>query len=864
MRVLWAKAPFVLRHHPAILAAVVLLAALVALAASSPPVVQAGVASESLKSQLRYYSPLATGLDVTVPTGSTAGDASRRAAAARFARSIPYLGQPVVSSSFYALVAGVAGNGLTVRPLARSGAIAHVHHLTKADGDGVWISSATASALRLRPGGTLRLTEFTGEIKPPVVGLRIAGIYRELDADQGNPYWQNWVQDIRATNPDSPPPPAFVLMDDATFERIARVLTPDTENRFEFPVEPSGITLVGAKKLLRTFGTLGAELRHGKQGVPLGCGSTACTTTSLLSSALLISEHDVAGVSPTVTLLSACSLVISLGLCVAAGVFLVRRRRDEAWALFARGEPGSSFALRAGLESVLPAVTGAAAGLGLALLTLSSLAPGGTIGESTVSSATIRAAIGAAAAIVAVALGAAAAYPRRERLRRSTTRPVPWELVPLAAAAALLAVVLAGGGLAHDATGASYPRLEVFLLPVLAVAAISGLTARIARRTLRSRRTPRRTWLLLSIRRLGAARGLLVAVVVGTAAAAGTFAYASTLSASLSRSTADKAYVANGSDVQAYVDPHFKVYTRFPFPVALVEVDELDVTLPSGQPVDLVAGNPMALARTLHGWRTDPGPLLAKLLHVPPGTLAAIATPGAPQITSIVDQGVHIPVHIVGHTIVPGVTAGRPGLLVARAALARFAQHDHFLEPALSADGLLWARGNPKTIEAALIPSDLEPAYLTTPQHIYDDPSVAATERSYRYVRLIGAAAAVLSLVALLLYLQARQQAQLIATALTRRMGLTRAGDVFAVALEAAAIVAFAAVVGVVVATATARPIVDHVDGLADYPPPASYVVPWSVLALAVVAGVAVAALLGATAVAIASRSDAAKELRVA
>lgn len=870
MRVLWAKAPFVLRHHPAVLAAVVLLSALVALAASSPPLVRAGVASESLKSQLRYFSPLAAGFDVTVREGSTANDRSRRAAAARFARTVPYLGQPVVASSFYAQVAGVSdGNGLTVRPLARTGAIAHVHHDTKADGPGVWISNSTATALQLRPGDTLPLTAFTGSAPPPVVRLRIAGIYRELDADQGNPYWQNWVQDIRALSPDAPPPAQFVLMSEPTFERIARVLTPSTQNRFEFPVQSSRITLVGAKKLAQTFTALDSELRFGKAGIPLGChGSrhleSACTTNSLLSSALLISNRDVAGVSPTISLLSDSSLLISLGLCVAAGVFLVRRRRDEAWTLFARGESATSFATRSGVETLLPALAGAAIGLGVALVALSSLAPGGTIGGSTVSSGLFRAAVGGALAIACVAFGVGVAYPRSERPARRHRRLPPWELAPLAAAVALLVVVLTGSGLAHDATGASYPRLEIFLLPVLAVAAVAGLAARAARRSLRARREPKRAWLLLPLRRLGAARGLLVAVVVGTAAAAGSFAYASTLSASLSRSVAEKAYVANGSDVQAFVDPHFKLYTHFAFPLALVEVDELDVTLPSGQPVDLVAGNPTALARTLHGWQTDPRPLLVRLAHAPSGTLAVIATPGAPHFTSIVEQGAHIPVDVVGHAIVPGVSGGRPGVLVSRAALARFARRDNFLEPAPSAAGLLWARGDVRTIEAAIVPSDLEPAYLTTPAHIYDDPSVAATERSYRYVRLIGAAAAVLSLVALLLYLQARQQAQLIATALTRRMGLTRTQDLLAVALEAAAIVAFAAVVGAVVAVATARPIVHHVDGLAAYAPSAAYVVPWTLLVVAVAVGIAAAALLGAAAVAIAGRSDAAEELRVA
>jgi hypothetical protein len=279
------------------------------------------------------------------------------------------------------------------------------------------------------------------------------------------------------------------------------------------------------------------------------------------------------------------------------------------------------------------------------------------------------------------------------------------------------------------------------------------------------------------------------------------------------------------------------------------------VTLPSGQPIDVIAGNGPALSRTLRGWQTDPRPLLAKL-H---GN-AAIGSPGFPSTDAIIAQGVRIPINVVGRTVVPGASAGRPALLVPRTLL----QRAPVIEPAPGAIGLVWARGPSRRVEQELLASDLRPSYLTTPGHILSDPSVAAAERSYRYVKVIAVAAAILSLLALVLYLQARQSGQLIATALTRRMGLARSEDMLALALEAMAIVLCAAVVGCAVAAATARPIVHRLDSLALYAPGPAFVVPWTVLAAGTAVGVLISALLGALAVAVAERSNVAEALRVA
>jgi hypothetical protein len=852
------------------LAAVVLSIALAALAAAAVPLVRAGVESESLNAQLRSMSPLAAGLEIRVQEVRAGGDAARRGAAVRFGRSVRFLGTPVLSSltTGEIQVAGSAAPGFVVVPLARTGAIAHVKHVRGPAGRGVWIADAMAEVTHLRPGGTLRLTIQGFISRQQVVSLPIAGVYHTLEADRDNPYWANWQQDIRNPDPDSPPPPPFVLMDEASLQRVAAALSPVVENRFEFPVDPHRLSFADAERLRNHFRALHAQLLAGA-GTPLGCRPRACSTSSSLSAALAIAATDVASVTPTVSLLSAIGLLIAFGLCVAAGLFLVRRREDEAHVLFARGEAATIFAARTGVEALLPTLAGLGAGLGIAVLALRTLAPVGTVTAKTVGSGAARAAVAAAVGLLCVAAGAGAAFPRRTRAheQRRHLRRIPWEAVPLVVACVLLGLVVSGHGVARGSTGTSHPRLAVFLVPVFAVAGVSGVAVRLLRRSIARRGGGAPPEVFLALRRIAATRGLFVAVIVAAATSFGTFAYAATLASSLDRSVSVKAFVANGSDVQGLVDPLVKVIKPFTFPVAVVEIDDSYATFANGERFDLIAGDPRALERTIrwgNGWSDDPRKLLPKVAGYRGPGLAAIATPGARVSSTIIEQGARIPIHVVGHAPVPGSTAGRPALLVSRAAFHRAAHKAKILDPPPLATGYLWAKGDPHTITPVLEASQLAPAYLTTLSHVYDNASVAAARRSYRYVRVIGAAAAVLALVALLLYLQARQRSQRIASALVARMGLSPRRDVATVALEAGGIVLLADIVGAAVAAAAAAPIAHHVDALPQYAPSPVLIVPWTTLVLGLAGATLAGAMIGASAVVIAWRSDVAEALRVA
>jgi putative ABC transport system permease protein len=153
---------------------------------------------------------------------------------------------------------------------------------------------------------------------------------------------------------------------------------------------------------------------------------------------------------------------------------------------------------------------------------------------------------------------------------------------------------------------------------------------------------------------------------------------------------------------------------------------------------------------------------------------------------------------------------------------------------------------------------------MTTPAHILDDASVRAAARSYRFVRVIGAAAAGLSVLSLLVYLQARRRSQLIATAIVRRMGVGRVADGGAVAVEAGLIVLFAGLIGGAVGVGCARAVAPHVDSLPQYAPGPAFVVPWLILAAGLLGVAIVSAVLAAAATMLTSRAEIAEALRVA
>ncbi len=919
---LWRKAPIALAYHRSALLAVAVAGFLVVLAASSAPFVTTASASSALKDNLSGLSPLATGLEIqgtSAPASSAAAEArimARRQAAIRTLTGQLGLEPPVFTEQSNAPLAVSSSNGdQPVTLMARSGALAHVKILSQTSGDGVWVSDLTADPAGIRPGGKLRIVfSERGSGTTRTATVRVKGIYRALDRSVPGAYWANLLPQIFIEGADPPPPQRFVLMSPTDLYALSSKLShfstirtnghvykigdgPTLGTMAELAVPPKGMTLAKARKLVSRFGALQHALPTSTLGKTLGCSAPhrrfidptnevdltngnvlPCPVSSSLSSAVAIADRNESQISAAVTLLAGAGTLIALAVAGAAGMFLVRRRSAEAALLYARGENVAAFGARTCLELFLPTLVGAAAGFALAVGLTGVFAPTGSVDSGTLHSALARGGLAAAAGLLLAAGAACFMFVRQfdSGTRRARwLRFFPWELVLLAIALWLLHEVETGGGLAgRTATAAGHPTLAVFLFPLLLVAAAAGIVTRVLRFALRPR--PGRGAGLpvapfLALRRLSAARGLLTALLVVSAVAFGAYFYAQALAASLTRNVTEKAYVAYGGDVQGLADGSTPLPRNFPYPATELDYANQSATLGGlyGTGTDVMAVDPATLGSVIRwygDWGADPRAGFSNLEPAGPGPLPAIVSDTVPPGTKAIWlQSTRVPIRVIARVkSFPGMTAGTPLVVLSRTALNAFARKAKLYDPLGEAQTFIWAKGPTTAVAGALEAAPIRAYYVTTIDAFRQDPDVLLATKTFSYMRLIALAAGALVFVALLLYLQARQRTQAVASAMAVRMGLGRATEIGSLALELAAIALVAALVGGIVAITAAGPITGHIDPLPSDSPAPSLVIPvgaivGSAIALVVV-GIAAAALTSR----LARRTNMSEALRVA
>jgi putative ABC transport system permease protein len=916
------KAPIALVHHRSALVAVALSAFLVALAAASAPFVTTATASAALKNKLVDLAPLATGLQIenrleAVPTeGELARAAERRLRAAQALSDALHLERPVFTVEATPPLAVLNGNGdARLRLMARSGALGHVKVLARTSGDGVWVSDLTARSTGLELGGTLRL-QYSGLGQDPTqygargsttrtVGLRVKGIYRALDGSAPDAYWANFLDEILPRGVDPPPPQRYVFMSFRDLYRTTAALSavrkfreggrtvragfgPQLTTVNELAVAQHGLTLARAHTLTRDFDTLEHTLGRSALGRDLGCAlpgrATAtgrarlvCSMSSSLSAAVTLADANADAVSPVVALLSGAGIGITLAVAGAAGVFLVRRRRAEAALLFARGEHVGAFAARSLVEMLLPTLLGAGAGFGAALGLTGLFAPAGSIDGHTVGAAVTHAALVACVGLMLASAAAGVVFLHlfdTGTVQRRWLRWLPWELPLLAVGGWLLHYWLTGGGVARSATGSgAHPTLAVFVLPLVLVAAVAGLATRAVRLILQTRpergaRLP--TPLFHAVRRASAARALLTALLVVAAVSFGAYFYAEALTASVARSVDEKASIAYGGDVQGIVSDTQALPRRFPYPLTRIVYANQVATIgdAAGAAADVMTVDPATLPSVMYwysDWGSDPRPRLDELA-TPSGPLPAIVTSAVPLDTKAIWlEGVRLPIRVLSRvSSFPGMSVGVPLVVVAQGSLDAAARRAHLLKPLGVTQTYVWAKGPSRKVVRALEVPPIQASFVTSGDEFRNDPDVLLATRTFTYLRLIAAAAGVLVFVGLLLYLQARQRSQAVASALTARMGLRPGAETISLAVELASIASFAALLGGLVALLTAIPIVGHVDPLPDNPPVPPPVIPVAAIVLAAVGVLLVAFVAGAVTSWFSRRADTSEALRVA
>jgi hypothetical protein len=493
--------------------------------------------------------------------------------------------------------------------------------------------------------------------------------------------------------------------------------------------------------------------------------------------------------------------------------------------------------------------------------------PSGTVDRGIVVHAVAVAVVATLVAIAAVASGATIARGRLgERRRRRLIPHVWWEIPTAVAAVVAYVVVERGGGLVQSGGGSgSHPRLVVFVIPLLVAAAITGLAARAARVILLRREAPRPMPAFLATRRLAAARALPLLLTVTAAVSICALSFAEILSTSLHSNRDEKAYVANGADVQGYIDAGQTLPASFPYPVTKVLETFNNARLDdTSKQLAVFAVDVPSLRRVLRwSWAGDPQAALRALSNSSE-SLPAIGVGTGGGAHRLLIAGGQLPVRIIATLpAFPGMTASEPLLIVPVARLTAAARAASLSDPLAGASAYVWAKGSPPAVERALARSSLAPLYLTSVDDFLNRPELTIGERAYNFLRVIASGAAVLALVALLLYLRARSRSQLLTSVLMTRMGVRASQQAVAAAIEGAVLIAFASILGIAAALATASELISHVDPLPAYSPAVAAQVPWLLLAASFIAVVFLAGALSALA-AVTAGGDVEEALRVA
>lgn len=866
-RTAWLRRFVVLAHYPAVAAAVFASAVILGISAAGGPLFESSVATNVVQLGMRDAGHVLTTLSAR---GPLAGDvvAYQGRMLERAVRDVPHAGP--VATTLVATGIGAAGPAKTrpVQLVTRDGFAAHVEVLARGGeaGAGVWLSESLASALGLSPGDRVRLTAAHRMADVPVVA-----VYRDLFVGEQEPFWAPLASRIYPAATDEGPPPAIVLAERATFLGLTTRLESYGDLSWDVELARADRRLgydaasVSAAAVRRLIGDVATPR------TPVGAALQAPSTSSPIVDVVRDARatHDsVAGPLRTFSLAGVVAALVGL---VAASVYGVRRRRTEIRLLDSLGLSPTALGGRALIESLLPIAAGAAAGWAVARLGVGAGGPSPVIDPSAIATSIVGSVVAALVGIVVV--GAATAVAVRAETqptgaRLGTVARAPWEVAVLAlAAAALYEILSRGTGPAVSPDGTVHIDAFLLLFPVLFIAGCAGLAVRLLVGGLRRASRPAARWpvpLYLATRRLSSSPRIAVLLTTAAALSVGILGYAGTIGRSLDAATYDKARLGIGADVvvgaPALVDLppaaglHATDVVRF---LATTGASRSDVTVLGVDPATFAGAafwDPGFADRPL-------GELLAGLDR-PGGALPAVVVGPRPDAVDV--GGFRIGLSVVSDVrAFPGQGRGTT-LVVSTPALQRALSSHGISLGSIGVSYAVWVRGSVADAVAYVEGLGLSSTAVRTTAAFVGAPRFRAVSSTFLYMELLGVLAAVVALLGVLLYLQARQHARLVSYAVSSRMGLSRSAHRAAVFLEIGAVLLASAAVGSALALAAGALLSPWVDPLPSLPPAPSFRPP-----LGLFAAIALAVpLTGAVAAAIVQRrtdrANVAEELRYA
>lgn len=869
---IWTKAPLLLLRFPKVLLAIFGSALILGVAGVAGPLFLSSSGSAALRDQLeevsRFDAGLGIGEFVDLDAEAAASLDDRAAVLERVVGSSPLLGDPLMTIVGPAAPVRSHGERTQVRLVARTEAAEHLEMIDGEASGGLVVSEVTAEALGVSPGSRVGI----GPRR-----FRVSGIYASLVDLPPTEYWEPLAPLIYPDASETTPPALMIVDHDLMFD-IGDAIGAEGNLFWVYPFMAEEVGLAEARGVAHELDeiVLGVEEAQRVQDprraevVDLFAEGGA---QSVLSDVVDAASETVAALEGPVFVLSLAARVVALLVIAAAGAYVIATRRVESDLLTSKGLGPLLQGARVAVESVLPLVAGAGAGALLGWLLVKEVGPSDLVeGDAlrdavTFGSATLVAGLAALAASAAVS-AARVKGPTGER--PNVLARVPWEALVLGLAAAAYYEIVARDSVIIETPEG--PKIDVFVLlfPILFLMGAAGLFGRALRWLLPrlhsfGRGSPPPVY--LAIRRLAGAPGMVLALVTASVLAVGILVYAQSLASTVAASFRAKAGVFLGSDVSARVFPATEIPRDFPLPATkVIKVEPLETT--SGIQFRMIGVDRSTFADAAFWDPTfadeDLDTLLARLDRAGDSLPVILAGGGRVADTAAVDLTNDVPVEVVARVrAFPGLPAGSP-LMVADAQAM-----DHALDAGDSIgtttpEGEIWIRGEPDRVEQAITEYGVASSSETSVREVLARPTLSSMSWTLQLFRALGVAAGGIVLLAILLYMQARQRSAIVSYALARRMGLTDAQQTFSNGLELAAILGLAVAGGSVIAIVVARLIYVHLDLLPEIPPPPLLRIPIEVVAILVLVGIVGAVVGGRLVQRGARRARVAEVLRLA
>ena len=773
----WRRGPLLLLRRAGVAGALLAASAVATLPAASATPYLSASRNAALHHQITAGCPWYAGIMVTsvgdfyttFDEGALAPLAARTSAVSS---SIPALGAAETT-----LIAPALGFGPTEVPgeftyplsiVYREGWTDHLELVAGSPDAPVWVPDAYADFIGVKAGDDF----------PVAFGsLGDVAIYRSLRAQPDQAWWCD-LRSVYEQPAGNSVAPEVVFVDRATFVSVG---FPGVTHRITFPLTDLAPDVDSARETVeqtRAAATsLGVSLRANP---PVQDGRGQIVFSSRLPGyvgrADLVRDSLVYPVAPITT----AGVLVGLLVVGAAGGYWVRRRRQELVMLAARGVGPWALAAKAVSETLPALVAGAALGWGGAWLLARWSGP-----DPTVSGAAARWALAWAAAamllgILTVGLVAGLACRRLAdpaRVRRGgTLGRLPYELVLLAAAP--LAWSRLGAG--HESVSEDDIALgavvhlptRLLVVPILVVAGLTILFARIMVLVLRRfgpAWKPRFRGTFLGWRRIGRHAAMVAVLAAATAVPVSLAAYGSVVSESVRTTIKDEARLQIGTDVVVRLSGEAEIPAGLPGEATLVRrIDSLRI---GGVPTDLLVVDPESFEHVAYWRDVVPEGSVRDLLarsgsSGAPVVIAAGRTPVGRQAASLSDRPVFGgTVEVVRTGVLPAAHGGYSVAVVPDSAPLGFLAERGHQE--------LWIRGDATQILPQLAAAHLPVAWIYVAAELYANTIWEPLTYTFTYLTALSLLAGVVTLVGLLLYLEAQTPARRRAYVLLRRMGMS-------------------------------------------------------------------------------------------